>query len=437
MKKFKLSTVFLLVFVLLIGLVGCSSGEEASTEPEEETTEETTTTEEEAVDLGGRALKFANNWDMTPEGGTEYGDLTVEYFEKVQEKYNVSVEYVVVPFEEKVNQLTTSILAGEPFADLVSLDSTQAAQLIQQDYLIPLDDILDLNTIKMSDAQKQMYTIDGKVYMFGHQLNQSGGMYYNKTMFEQAGLPDPYELQQKGEWTWEAMLEAAKKLTTGDTYGLSADPNLLMEYLIATNDAYVLNPETYEVELDSENAMEALEFMYALYNEHKVIKPNEGNNWEDPRNYFTEGLVGMTQGWVWEAEGRADTPFEWGYVFWPKGPKADDYVTPTSSVEGFTIPVGVEDPEIVYRIWEEMQVWEMAESSVIEWFETVLPSEETIDTATQMLTKVKTDFWKAYNLEDAFYEMNDNIARGVETPAQAVAKVLEQAQARVDDFLNK
>lgn len=437
MKKFKLSTVFLLVFVLLIGLVGCSSGEEASTEPEEETTEETTTTEEEAVDLGGRALKFANNWDMTPEGGTEYGDLTVEYFEKVQEKYNVSVEYVVVPFEEKVNQLTTSILAGEPFADLVSLDSTQAAQLIQQDYLIPLDDILDLNTIKMSDAQKQMYTIDGKVYMFGHQLNQSGGMYYNKTMFEQAGLPDPYELQQKGEWTWEAMLEAAKKLTTGDTYGLSADPNLLMEYLIATNDAYLLNPETYEVELDSENAMEALEFMYALYNEHKVIKPNEGNNWEDPRNYFTEGLVGMTQGWVWEAEGRADTPFEWGYVFWPKGPKADDYVTPTSSVEGFTIPVGVEDPEIVYRIWEEMQVWEMAESSVIEWFETVLPSEETIDTATQMLTKVKTDFWKAYNLEDAFYEMNDNIARGVETPAQAVAKVLEQAQARVDDFLNK
>lgn len=273
--------------------------------------------------------------------------------------------------------------------------------------------------------------------MFGHQLNQSGGMYYNKTMFEQAGLPDPYELQQKGEWTWEAMLEAAKKLTTGDTYGLSADPNLLMEYLIATNDAYLLNPETYEVELDSENAMEALEFMYALYNEHKVIKPNEGNNWEDPRNYFTEGLVGMTQGWVWEAEGRADTPFEWGYVFWPKGPKADDYVTPTSSVEGFTIPVGVEDPEIVYRIWEEMQVWEMAESSVIEWFETVLPSEETIDTATQMLTKVKTDFWKAYNLEDAFYEMNDNIARGVETPAQAVAKVLEQAQARVDDFLNK
>lgn len=437
MKKFKLSTVFLLVFVLLIGLVGCSSGEEASTEPEEETTEETTTTEEEAVDLGGRAFKFANHWDMTPEGGTEYGDLTVEYFEKVQEKYNVSVEYVVVPFEEKVNQLTTSILAGEPFADLVWLDSTQAAQLIQQDYLIPLDDILDLNTIKMSDAQKQMYTIDGKVYMFGHQLNQSGGMYYNKTMFEQAGLPDPYELQQKGEWTWEAMLEAAKKLTTGDTYGLSADPNLLMEYLIATNDAYVLNPETYEVELDSENAMEALEFMYALYNEHKVIKPNEGNNWEDPRNYFTEGLVGMTQGWVWEAEGRADTPFEWGYVFWPKGPKADDYVTPTSSVEGFTIPVGVEDPEIVYRIWEEMQVWEMAESSVIEWFETVLPSEETIDTATQMLTKVKTDFWKAYNLEDAFYEMNDNIARGVETPAQAVAKVLEQAQARVDDFLNK
>ena len=35
------------------------------------------------------------------------------------------------------------------------------------------------------------------------EMNESGGMFYNKTMFEQAGLPDPYELQEAGEWTWD------------------------------------------------------------------------------------------------------------------------------------------------------------------------------------------------------------------------------------------
>ena len=72
-------------------------------------------------------------------------------------------------------------------------------------------------TTKMSDAMKDMGIFNGKLYMFRSEVNESGGMFYNKTMFEQAGLPDPYELQEAGEWTWEAMLDAAKKLTTGGT----------------------------------------------------------------------------------------------------------------------------------------------------------------------------------------------------------------------------
>ena len=187
------------------------------------------------------------------------------------------------------------------------------------------------------------------MYAYIRIISESGGMFYNKTMFEQAGLTDPSELQESGEWTWDAMLDAAKKLTTAQTYGLSGDANLLAEYSIATNDAEILNTDTGEVIMDSPNAIEGLEFMASLYNEHKVVKPNEGDSWNDPRQYFTEGLVGMTQGWIWEAEGRLEVPFDWGYVHWPKGPKAADYVTPVPSHGGLVIPKGVEDPEIVYK----------------------------------------------------------------------------------------
>ena len=113
-----------------------------------------------------------------------------------------------------------------------------------------------------------------------------------------------------------------------------------MKYSIATNDAKVLDTDTGEVVMDSPNAMEGLEFMASLFNEHKVVKPNEGSTWDDPRQYFSEGLVGMTQGWVWEAEARLEAPFDWGYVFWPKGPKASDNVTIVSNTGGMVIPKG-------------------------------------------------------------------------------------------------
>lgn len=446
MKRFNLLFLIMLIFVLV--LAACSGGGSETTVSEEtpdNSAEESTDNNDEAAseeegetyDLGGRVIRIADHYDRTPQGGTDIEDMKVEKWKAVEEKYNVKVEWVVYPFEEKVSQLTTSILAGEPSADIWGLGTTDVASLIQQDYVYALDEIIDLNDSKMTEAMKSLGSLEGRNYLMLSQVNQSGGLFYNKTMFEQAGLPDPYELQEAGEWTWEAMLEAAKKLTAGSTYGLSGDPNLLAEYFIFSNEAQFLDTETGEVQIDSPNAIEALEFVASLYNEHKVIKPNEGNNWEDPRSFFTDGLVGMTQGWVWEAEGRLEAPFEWGYVFWPKGPKANDYMIPLSDAGGDVIPKGVENPEIVYQIWEELQAFEVSEEDVIHWFEIVMPNEESIDTATKMLDKIKTNYWKAYNLEDAFYEAFDNIATGAETPAQAIAKVKGEAQARVDEFLGK
>ncbi|SEO18119.1 ABC-type glycerol-3-phosphate transport system, substrate-binding protein [Amphibacillus marinus] len=442
MKNLQFSMLAFFLIIALVGLVACGGNDEPSAnegDPEQEQEvdnegEEEPAVEEESYDLGGRVIRIAQHWDMTPEGGTEIGDLTVERWHEVEEKYNVKIEWVVVPWEEKVDQLTSTILAGEPFADIVGLDANQVAPLIQQDYVYALDELIDLNESQLSQALQDIYTISGNVYMFGHQVNQSGGMYYNKTMFDQAGLPDPFELQQAGDWTWDAMLEAAIRLTDGTTYGLSADPSMLGEYLVVTNGGQYLDETTGQVTIDSANAIEAYEFMSALYNENRVIKENEGNNWEDPRRYFTEGLVGMTQGFVWEAEGRAETPFEWGYVFWPKGPQVEDYKTPVNNVEGLVIPKGVEDADIVYKIWEDMQVWEYSGEDVVEWFEMVMPSLEAVDTATLMLNQIAANYWGAYGISDAFYEMHDNIASGAESPSQAVTSVIGEAQSLVDAF---
>src|SRR5690625_3005860 len=278
--------------MLLIGLlVACNTDKETSSNDNEgnqniehntqndENNVQNEGTNEETYDLGGRTIRLNFHVDLTPEEGTETGDLLVERWKEVEEKYNVTIEWTEIPYEEKIEHLTTTVLAGEPFADLVRMDPTQASGLAQEGLIIPLDDIIDLSQSKMSEELKEAGRVnpDGKVYMMDtlRSFASGGGMFYNKTMFQQAGLEDPYELVQRGEWTWEKMLEAALTLTTGDQFGLAADPNRLAEYLILSNDARILNTETGEIVMDSPEAMEALEFMADLYNVHNVIKPND------------------------------------------------------------------------------------------------------------------------------------------------------------------
>ena len=442
--------------MLLIGLlVACNTDKETSSNDNEgnqniehntqndENNVQNEGTNEETYDLGGRTIRLNFHVDLTPEEGTETGDLLVERWKEVEEKYNVTIEWTEIPYEEKIEHLTTTVLAGEPFADLVRMDPTQASGLAQEGLIIPLDDIIDLSQSKMSEELKEAGRVnpDGKVYMMDtlRSFASGGGMFYNKTMFQQAGLEDPYELVQRGEWTWEKMLEAALTLTTGDQFGLAADPNRLAEYLILSNDARILNTETGEIVMDSPEAMEALEFMADLYNVHNVIKPNDrSSNWEDPPVFFNEGLVGMVHGESWEAsDERRDTPFEWGYVFWPLGPNASEYGALKVSGGGYVIPVGVEDPEIVYQIWEDLQIWEYERDHLHAEYENILTNQESVDIANQMLDAVKISKWKQYNLHDAFYGTFEAIMNGDETPAQAVAKVKPEAQARVDEFLGK
>lgn len=401
---------------------------------------------EETYDLGGRTITIDFHADLTPSEGTELGDLQVERWKEVEEKYNVTIEWTTTPYDEKFDHFTTTVLAGEPYADLVLFDDTETnrlSRLAQEGLIVAYDDIIDISQTKLSDLIIEQGRIlpDGKLYAVETlgTFARGGGMFYNKTMFEQAGLEDPYDLVQKGEWTWEAMLHAAKTLTTGDQYGLALNPHTIAEYSIISNDARVLDIETGEIVLDSPEAIEALEFTADLFNVHNVVRENDRDTlWGDPPVFFNEGIAAMVHGATWEAsEERREAPFEWGYVYWPLGPNATEYGAIRTGVSGYVIPVGVEDPEIVYQIWEDLQLWEYERDQQIEWFESIMPNEESVEMATLMLDNVKFGRWKPFNLADAFYGTWEAIAFGNETPAQAVASVKPEAQALVDEFFGK
>ena len=91
------------------------STETAAETPKEEPAEP----EAEPVDLGGRVIKVASWWDLKPAGTTAGEKARLEKIAEIEKKYNCKIEFVNVPFEEYMNKFTTSVLAGEPFADIV------------------------------------------------------------------------------------------------------------------------------------------------------------------------------------------------------------------------------------------------------------------------------------------------------------------------------
>lgn len=67
----------------------------------------------------------------------------------------------------------------------------------------------------------EQLTRDGKIYGLPRDISTMV-VYFNEDLFKAAGLKTPKELAAEGNWNWDTMLEAARKLTdpANQQYGL-------------------------------------------------------------------------------------------------------------------------------------------------------------------------------------------------------------------------
>lgn len=128
----------------------------------------------------------------------------------------ISVKVETYPFADYFNTLTVAA-AGEEMPDVMLVDQPWSAILAEQGLSMPLDSFIS----EESKADIVPYGISGATYkdeIWSLPLEESGmGIWYNKALFEQAGIPLPSSSVDEG-WTYSQFLEAAKALTK-DTDG--------------------------------------------------------------------------------------------------------------------------------------------------------------------------------------------------------------------------
>ena len=451
--KLKGFTICLLFLMLAFSLAACASGSNSSEsapdtsepEPVEQSGEDTEEPEVEqyveAIDLGGRTIRISAWWDLTPPGETAGERAMLERIAELEEAYNMKIEFVQVPWDEYVDTFTTSVLAGEPFADIVRMEVKWALPAILNGLLLEIDEFTD-GSMDIQNEQKYVRKINpiaGGEYGFSHHEVNGAALHYNRDIFRQLGLPDLQELFLNGELTWQRMLDLAIEATrdldgdgTPDVWGWSGWAAHVARNLIAANGARIADDATGQQGLTDPRTIEALEFVQRLYNVENVVYLRSGSKseyteWES----FLDGKSAMWIAHEWQV---GDVPFDFGVVPIPNGPSGSPEATYNNGgAHAYFIPKGVEDPHIVYRIYEEMQMIPQFEDYVgQDYLESRYRTQQDIDIFLQYVNGTGVlEMEEAYP-DFPFYAVIDEIIEQNVSVSATVEKYKQEAQDAMD-----
>ena len=414
-----------------------------------------------AFDMGGRTIKIAMFYDMyydstdtVPEDNpnvtnVELAQKLIDNVRRVEEKYNVKIEYVNPGSDALVDSLNTSVVAGTPDYDVYLTQLNFALPLAVNGYFENLSDISkDYEDINNNRNIITPFEIAGTNSFFSKSGKNVAATYmvYNADTLKQLGLEDPNELYAKGEWTWDKFEELAKASNQDtdnngvtDIYGYGGDLSLTLREFLASNNAILVKEDGTEG-LTDPKTVEVFQFLSKLYNDDKAGRPLT-DDWNDNIYAWTQSKCVFAPTPMWIIQGE-EINFNYRIVPWPKGPSGDGTKAGQSFNDYFVIPKGIKDADKVYQIIEEFfGGWygndlEARDVDMIELAESCFLDENDVDTAFKIGEMGNGDLW---SVVDKNYIVNSIFSsvcvKKDMTPAQAVAANKQLFQDEIDKLL--
>lgn len=342
----------------------------------------------------GRHILIGTTWDMywdsTHEtidvnpyySGKETDQMMFDNVKKIEEKWGVTFEYVNMLYAGAQESINTSILAGTPDVDIYTVGLAIGAPAVANGYAIDLRDVLPADHPVITGEDPIMTYIDtgdGSVSLLtaNNKENIVGSTYplsFNLQMIQDANLEDPRDLVERGEWTWDKFLEyciALTKDTDGDgvidVYGFGGWPGDYIPNLLMSNGTYIAATATEN--LTSPEVAEVLQFVQDMNLVHGVMYPiPEENGWDVCRVLYRDQKVAFCPNAAWIMSSNDDygyqsgTPvldFDMVFVPWPVGPSGNAETNKQKVADSscFMIPVGTEDPKLVFNVLYDLQNW--------------------------------------------------------------------------------
>lgn len=332
-------------------------------------------------------------------------DSTEKATIRFKEKYpNVTIETQFIPLTEGGwgeynNTLLNEVAAGKP-PDIFAAAIEGFAEVASKDVLLDLEVVAgqdpDVETVlagidpNLLDGMRTRPS--GVLNFFPTEWNNIV-MYYNKDLFDAAGIDYP-----SPDWTWQEFVETAKALTISDDSGnitqfgyFVPGFNFGLQPWLFTNDAAVLDDEWRESTVTTPEFRETLQFLFDLIHVHMVAPAFEGGHGAVGDNKFVAGQVAMFSAGHWPLpEIIAGGLTNVGVQHMPKNTRT----ATVYGIGGLSITKFAEHPDIAWAFIKEM--------TGDQYQQELADSMRSIPTARRFAT---TDEWTAFpDNSHIFYE---------------------------------
>ena len=237
---------------------------------------------------------------------------------------NISVRFEHTPYTGYDSKILTRI-AGGAAPDVIAAEVNYFVTFATRDVFLSLNPLIkDDKNFFLDDFFVPIidrFTVNGQVLALPRDVAPFACVFYNKDLFDQAGLPYPTD-----DWTWEDMLGMAKKLTKRDASGRIVQYGFYgwawQNFIYGNGGGLVDDVKSpTKTILDDPKSIEGLQFYADLVNQYEVMPTplalaNLGMGVD---MMFASGRLAMFLSGVWETPAlRTKYSFHWDVAMFPK-----------------------------------------------------------------------------------------------------------------------
>lgn len=306
-------------------------------------------------------LVFMGNWDIDNTApGIELFKANYGVPEGISDAYKARLDNSnkddvvisdVIDWTSRFDALGKAIAAGLS-PDMFPFESDYFPLPAFKNMFQNIDDIIDLSKPEWDGWRdlSDMFTWNGKHYLVPIEFYPYYVLYYRRSVIQEAGFEDPYELFLNGEWDWDAMLKMADDFQkTGENkFVIDGYYNYVVNNAFSSTGVPVVGIDGNKVvnNLNDPNVERAAAFLETLAKQnYRSLEQRNVRNWISGSTLFLCEGFWFYQGdghkyverfgWTWdepdyEIEDRDGTMKAVDYddvmiVPFPKDPKADKH----------------------------------------------------------------------------------------------------------------
>jgi multiple sugar transport system substrate-binding protein len=275
-NKRTLSLMFTLILILSVALVGCNSTSQTDSNSNNDGSNEGESDKKEITFVAA-----------------QYSDATKPFLEQVIADFeaknpDIKVNLKVIGWDVLEQQVNTMVATNQT-PDILNLNLYTA--FAKDDLLMPLEEVISPELKdKFYDSFYEAGKLDGTAYGLPF-LSSVRGLFYNKDLFQEAGITEPPK-------TWDELVETAKQIkeeTGVPGFGVpmtNLEGQAYFSYFIWGNGGDWKKDGKWV--LNSPENVEAAQFLSNLVNKHKVTNPEPtAINRDEMHKVFGSGQLGM------------------------------------------------------------------------------------------------------------------------------------------------